>query len=424
MDPLLAGILLLLLLGAIVLLRILLPARELLTELHRVASGNYRPVILSGSPRYFRQAASNLRLISETLAKQKELLEEEEFSLAMILERMTEGVVITGGDKRIKLMNAAARGMFNLSGKTTGRLLQEIFLSHELQGMIQHASESGEMQKGELSTSIPGRSERSHLLITAAPLKTPDSTHQEGLLLVLHDITRLRELEAVRREFVANVSHEFRTPLSIINGYLETLEDPKISKEMIKKSVSVMRRHGDRLNHLIEDLLTISRMEETSVRLEAEPAEIAPLLRSVVDHMESEISARQTSVTLKIQKGLPSVKIDAYRIDQAFNNLLANALRHGKSTDGEVVISAFLQGSDVVVSFKDNGPGIPLQHQAHLFERFYRVGGDRARQTGGTGLGLSIVKNVVQAHGGRIALESKPGAGSTFSIHLPAETTQ
>jgi signal transduction histidine kinase len=160
------------------------------------------------------------------------------------------------------------------------------------------------------------------------------------------------------------------------------------------------------------------------VRLEAEPAEIAPLLRSVVDHMESEISARQTSVTLKIQKGLPSVKIDAYRIDQAFNNLLANALRHGKSTDGEVVISAFLQGSDVVVSFKDNGPGIPLQHQAHLFERFYRVGGDRARQTGGTGLGLSIVKNVVQAHGGRIALESKPGAGSTFSIHLPAETTQ
>ena len=198
-----------------------------------------------------------------------------------------------------------------------------------------------------------------------------------------------------------------------------------MGKEMMRKSISVMRRHAERLNCLIEDLLTISRMEEKGVRLEMLPTDIVALLRGVVEQLESEITERAVTVELEIPRALPLVEVDAYRMDQALSNLLVNALRHGSPTGGgaaTVRISLEPKGSEISVGFRDNGPGIPLQDQEHLFERFYRVGADRARQTGGSGLGLSIVKNVVQAHGGRVTLESNPGAGSLFTIFLPVKS--
>jgi two-component system phosphate regulon sensor histidine kinase PhoR len=404
---------------------VLMPAREVMATLRRIALGDFRPVILSSVSPFFRQAAMDLRVTAETLALQKTLLAEEEFSLSVILESMTEGVVITGSDLRIRVANKAAASMFNLPESVTGLLLQEVFVSHELHGVARRAVETGEIQRGELSLGISGRLERCHLLVTAASLKVPERVDADGVLLVLHDISRLRELESVRREFVANVSHEFRTPLSIINGYLETLEEGGVGKEMMRKSISVMRRHAERLNCLIEDLLTISRMEEKGVRLEMLPTDIVALLKGVVEQLESEITERAVTVELEIPRALPLVEVDAYRMDQALSNLLVNALRHGSPTGGgaaTVRISLEPKGSEISVGFRDNGPGIPLQDQEHLFERFYRVGGDRARQTGGSGLGLSIVKNVVQAHGGRVTLESKPGAGSLFTIFLPVKS--
>ena len=401
---------------------IVLPAGELLEILRRIASGDFRPVILSGLPGIFRKPAGELRVIAETLARQKSLLAEEEFSIAVILESMTEGVVITGEDLRIRLVNKAAVAMFNLRGEVKGLLLPEVFMGHELQGVAQRAAATGEVQRGELTLGIPGRSDRCHLVVTAATLKTPNMKSPGGCLMVLHDVTRLRELESVRREFVANVSHEFRTPLSIINGYLETLQEGGLSREMMRKSLAVMRRHADRLNHLIEDLLTISRMEEKGGSLETLPTNLGVLLSNVVEQLESEVKERGARVRLELPSGLPAVPVDEYRIEQAFSNLLVNALRHGVPQEGDrgdIVISASLQGFEVAISFRDQGPGIPFQDQDHIFERFYRVGGDRARQTGGTGLGLSIVKNVVQAHGGRVALDSRPGEGSTFTIFLP-----
>ena len=416
-------ILLVLLLGGMLLWRLLSHIRELMTEIERITLGDYRPVMLREMPFFLTKTSGNLRSLAELLAKQRSLLAEEEFSLAMILERMSEGVIIIGPDLRIRIMNQAASAMFNLKGKKAGLLLQEVILSHELQGVAQYAATTGEVQRGEFTTTVPGRKDRCHLVVTAAPLKG-EGKSPAGFLLVLHDITRIRELESVRREFVANVSHEFRTPLSIINGYLETLEEGKVSKEMLRKSITVMRRHADRLNHLIEDLLIISRMEEKSVRLEALPANLGPILRKVAEQMEHAFSKRGATIKFDIQDPLPLVEVDAYSIEQAFSNLLANALRHGAKEHGEIEIAAGVQGLELMIHFRDNGPGIPIADQEHIFERFYRVGGDRARHTGGTGLGLSIVKNVIQAHGGRITLESKLGAGATFTIFLPVAVQQ
>lgn len=417
-------------LGAVILLSgawwvvmaVILPGRELADILRRIASGDFRPVVLKAVPPPLRKVASDIRTAAEILARQKSLLDEEGFSLTMILESMAEGVVIAGGDLRIRMMNKAAAEMSGAGGGGTGLLLAEVFRSHELQALARRAFEGGETERGELDLMPPGSAARIQLAVTAAALKRPDDLSADGVLLVLHDVTRIRELESVRREFVANVSHEFRTPLSVISGYLETLAEDELDRDMTRRSVAAMQRHALRLNRLIEDLLTISRMEEKGGgRLDLARIQLEPLLRGVIEGAECESASRGVAVRLDIPGNLPSVEVDSYRIEQVFANLLANALRHGipsPDAPAEVVVSAFLSGNEVAVSFRDNGPGIPLADQKHIFERFYRVGGDRARQSGGTGLGLSIVKNVVQAHGGRVSLESSPGRGSTFTVYL------
>ena len=160
-------------------------------------------------------------------------------------------------------------------------------------------------------------------------------------------------------------------------------------------------------------------MEEKAVLIEARPMDLLPILRSIVDQLDQAIKERGVSVHLEASERPPFVEVDSYRIEQAFSNLLANALRHGRAEGGKIDITITPLGEELRISFRDNGPGIPLKDQDHIFERFYRVGGDRARHTGGTGLGLSIVKHVVAAHGGRIILESTPGEGANFSIFLP-----
>ena len=398
---------------------VLLPVREFLRALRRLTTGDFRPLILRKNPWILGRAATDLRLAAEELMKQKNLLAREEFSIAVILESMDEGVIITGNDLRIRMVNNAAARMLNLLGEIKGLLLPEVFRSHELQNIAQRVALTGEFQRGELTAVVEGRAETAHLVVTATTLTSGETDAPDGLLMVFHDVTRMRELESVRREFVANVSHEFRTPLSIINGYLETMEEGGMGKEMTRKSIGVMRRHCLRLNLLLEDLLTISRMEEKGLRLETAPADVAALLRGTVQQLEKEIEQRGADVRLELDPALPSIDADAYRLEQVFSNLLANALRHGAPEGGRILISASVRADEVEIAFKDNGPGISSQDQEHLFERFYRVGGDRARETGGTGLGLSIVKNIINAHRGRVTLESSPGAGSTFTVVLP-----
>ena len=194
---------------------VFLPIRDFLRALHRLATGDFRPPLLGKTPWILRWGAADLRLIAEELLKQKNLLAREEFSIAVILESMDEGVIITGNDLRIRMVNNAATRMLNLSGELRGLLLPEVFRSHELHNIAQRVAQTGEFQQGELTAVVEGRAERAHLVITAATLASGETDAPDGLLLVFHDVTRMRELESVRREFVANVSHEFRTPFRL-----------------------------------------------------------------------------------------------------------------------------------------------------------------------------------------------------------------
>jgi len=242
----------------------------------------------------------------------------------------------------------------------------------------------------------------------------------QAALIVFQEVTAIRTLEAARREFVANVSHEFRTPVSVINGYVETLldgatEDP----EMTTVSLRAIHRNVQRLSLLLEDLLTISSMEGKGRRLYFSRVNLRKVAERVIENLESGGATRTADFQIEWSESAVFAEVDEHRIEQVYWNLLTNAIRHGESSAPLIQLNARLEGEWVEISIADNGTGIPFEDQAHIFERFYRVHKHRARDAGGTGLGLSIVKNIILAHGGQISLRSTTGDGATFIIRLP-----
>jgi signal transduction histidine kinase len=219
---------------------------------------------------------------------------------------------------------------------------------------------------------------------------------------------------------VANVSHEFRTPLSVINGYVETLQDGATEDaEMTAVSLSAIHRNVQRLSLLLEDLLTISTMEGKGRRLHFSKVDLRRIAERVIENLDSSGAAKRAIFEINWAEDAIYADADENRIEQVYWNLLTNAIRHGETSTLKIRINSRRDGDSVEISIADNGTGIPLEDQAHIFERFYRVHKHRARDAGGTGLGLSIVKNIILAHGGGISLRSTPGDGATFVIRLP-----
>ena len=398
-------------------LRPLLDLRDLIRAL---ADDESSTPIVRSSMRPFAQISADLGRISERLRRQRRQLADEGFSLRAILSSMIEGVMIVDPSQRIRLANDAIHTMFDLTRSPINRTVLEVFHHPELASAIERSlSEVRTVileirDEQRIGDTRPERHFRIHL----SPLAPAGGSTPAGVLGVFNDVTEVRTLEAVRREFVANVSHEFRTPLAIINGYVETLLDGAMDdRTMAARSLEVIRKHGERLNFLIDDLLTISRMEHREPELKCCIVSLNKILAQLLEQLDSRVRGRKATVELALE--IDHIEIDPPRIEQAFFNLLTNALQY--SDDGVTVrISSRQRGDEIEILFADDGPGIPYQDQPHIFERFYRVHKDRSRDAGGTGLGLSIVKHVAMAHGGHVSVRSTPGAGATFKISLPA----
>ncbi|MCX7868604.1 MAG: ATP-binding protein [Terrimicrobiaceae bacterium] len=408
--------------GLAVYFEVVRPALALREALRRIEAGDFRPFVFKTRTGLFRRSARRLQAVAAMLQQLDRQIVDEGFSLRAILSSMIEGVLLVDRAQRIRLANDALGRMFGFSQSLINRTVIEVFRNHELAAGIKEALAHGAGRRMEISLEVPapqGLASR-HFEIYASGLRPWPSGALAGGVVVFHDITALRELEAVRREFVANVSHEFRTPLAIISGYIETLLDGALDdRAMAERSLRVMHKNSQRLSILIEELLTISRIEHRTEQLDIREMDLREALGRAIERLEAAIAGRGAEIVVSWEPDAEWAAGDSRRIEQVYTNLLENALRYGPATGVRVAVRGRRVGSFVRVDFSDNGPGIPEADQKHIFERFYRVHKDRSRAAGGSGLGLSIVKHIVEAHGGRGALESRPGEGSTFSVELP-----
>ncbi|MGA1128523.1 MAG: sensor histidine kinase [Chthoniobacterales bacterium] len=385
--------------------------------LRRVAAGHLEMPLMLDLPRGLRGAERDLKAIASRARDLERAASGERVGLNAVLGSIAEGVFIVDAKLKIRLGNAGLGKMFGLADSPAGRSVMETFRSLEIQKFVEESLREACARRAEITVE-QGRTLRT-FDFSASPLLIEGG--ETGAVVVVHNITKIKSLERVRREFVANVSHELRTPLTIINGYLETLLEGGLEdRVMAENALRVMFRHSERLKCLTDDLLVISQAESQSMPLDLQSVELHELVRRVVAQFDKPIRAQEAEIRITTAGEDLGIEADSVKLEQVLVNLLDNALKYGNRPGLRVEFYAERLGSRVHLQVRDNGPGIPYSDQEHVFERFYRVHKDRARHTGGTGLGLSIVKNVVEAHGGEVSLQSVPGTGSTFHVVLPA----
>jgi len=297
-----------------------------------------------------------------------------------------------------------------------GKTIVEALRLPELEALVKRVDTDGQVFDYDLK--LPDLNERWLRANAAAVFNSVGE--RDGTILVFHDLTRLKQLERTREEFVANVSHELRTPLSLIKGYVETLLDgARQNPEVAERFLKIIERNAQRLDLLIQDLLTISALESGRMKLNPQPVELHSLAEKVLNDLHSKAEARGATLLNHLPPALLA-QVDANRVDQVFANLVDNAVKYGRN-QGRVVVGGKIADSGMIEVFvNDDGPGIPTEALDRVFERFYRVDKARSRDQGGTGLGLSIVKHIIQSHGGEVWVESEPGKGATFYFTLPA----
>lgn len=352
--------------------------------------------------------------LSHCCSEQERRSESQLVQQHALLDSMFEGVLVLNEKGRVEIANASLRKLFDLSQDIQGKTLSEIVELSQLEGLTAKAHDSGELRAAELELTEP---ELRQLHVNAfSAQRTGENTRT---ILVFHDVTRLKELENTRRDFVANVSHELRTPLSLIKGFTETLLDGAIADEQkARQFLQTIDKHADRLSYLIDDLLTLSRLESDQLAMNQQSTDLQSLADRVYEDLQAKADKRSIRLETDIPEGL-TLNVDGDRLQQAVFNLVDNAIKYGQ-VEGRVVIGGCATSQGMVeVAVIDDGPGIPPESVEKVFERFFRIDKARSRESGGTGLGLAIVKHIAQAHGGKVRLESELGGGSRFILCLP-----
>lgn len=344
-------------------------------------------------------------------------LEGEQVKVSAILRSMAEGVVAVDDSKRVLLVNPAAEVIFNVrESRFLNRSLVEMVRNQTLDQMMSEAMEKQGVVSQEIEIHHPANK-----ILRVNAVGIPKREGEVGGIVVLYDITEIRRLERLRQEFVANVSHELKSPLTSIKGFIETLlggalKDQRRAEEFLK----MMEEDTDRLSRLIGDLLEISRLESKEAVLRIHPVDLAVEIRKLIAIFKTRFREKKIFVVDRISTGhIPKVLADSDRLKQVLINLIDNAIKFNCES-GQIIFSAEPKNGKVTVSVEDTGVGIPAEAVPRVFERFFRVDKARAREKGGTGLGLSIVKHIVEVHGGDVWCESKVGKGSKFSFTLPA----
>ena len=381
------------------------------------ASGDFSEELMISSPVEIAEIADDLNAMGAQLKARIETVEEQKNELQTILDNMTEPVLFTDQALHILRINGAAENLFGISDKKDrDRSLIELFMNSELNHFAEKLVKDGVSGEEEITLYLP---KPVHLEIHGNVLFDNTGDQVNALLLVMHDITKTTKLQQMRKDFVANVSHELKTPITMVKGYVETLLDtPDMKPEKSNEFLRIIEKHSLRVEAIINDLLFLSGIEKNDIdtlSLEAIPA--VDLVTSAAAASEPLAEEKNIKITIDCDEGI-TMNVYPLLAEQAVVNLVDNAVKYsGKDTEIKIRVTAAENGK-TVISVKDKGCGIAADQQSRIFERFYRVDKARSRDSGGTGLGLSIVKHIALIHNGTIEVKSTPGKGSTFTLRI------
>lgn len=392
----------------------------------RFAAGDLSQRIAVRGPLQLAALAESLNTMAGQLADRLATVVRHRNELGAVHGSMVEGVLAIDREQNILSLNRAATGFLSLDPTTTiGRSIYETVRNADLHDVIRQsldrdASVAGEMTLGQADA--PGNEQPAIRIIQlqSAILRDEEGQHI-GLVLVLHDVTQLRRLESVRRDFVSNVSHEVKTPVSAIKAAVETIRDmPNIDEPDAQRFLQIISRQSDRLAAIVDDLLSLARIEQgqEATLSDVETHPLWPIVTAAIETCQSAADAKSIHVACQCDRQMKA-RVNEQLLTQAMINLIDNAVKYS-DPDTSVLVTCETSDNEAVLTVTDQGRGIEPKHLPRVFERFYRTDKARSRELGGTGLGLSIVKHVAEAHGGRVSVVSDPGTGSTFRIHLPA----
>ena len=396
--------------------RISKPIEKLKEGAESFAKGDFRYRLPFSNIEEIASLYDAMKDMAAELNKRISTITRQRNEIEVILSSMVEGIIaVDRGEKIINMNEAAARMLGCDSKEAQNRSVQEVVRNSAFQDFVSEALSSGKPVEREMVLV----SDRERFVSGHGTLLFDAEGGQIGALIVLNDITRLKRLENIRTEFVANVSHEIKTPITAIKGFVETLFDGEVKEEQdIRRFLEIIIRHVNRLEAIIEDLLRLSRIEKEaeSEGIHLVESRVRDTLETAMQVCKANAESKGIRMELDCEETL-TAEINPPLIEQAVVNLLDNAIKY--SDENSLVRLKAAKGDEVVIEIIDEGRGIEQEHLPRLFERFYRVDKARSRRLGGTGLGLAIVKHIIQAHKGRVSVKSVPGQGSTFSIHLP-----
>jgi len=385
----------------------------------RVAEGDFHAEPAGSSGDALDALAGSLNQTASRLNQSIRTLTEERNLSSAILGSMVEGVAVVSASERVLFSNPSFASILGLSSPPQpGSGLVEVMRQTELIEAVRRVLAGEPRVESEIVTGTL----RQHFF--AATVAAVHATQANGAVVVLHDITDLRKLERVRRDFVANVSHEFRTPLTAIQGFSETLLGGAMNDPQNRdRFLGIILEHARRLARLTDDLLMLSKMDADRLELEIRRLPVEQLVSGCVETAQPRAIEKNLELSVNLGKNLPDIAGDRRRLTEVLQNLIDNAIQYTPS-GGKIEVSARANKGEVVITVSDTGIGIPVADQPRIFERFYRVDVARSREVGGTGLGLSIAKHLMEAHGGRLWVESEVGQGSQFHFSVPMFDTE
>jgi two-component system phosphate regulon sensor histidine kinase PhoR len=382
------------------------PIHELTRAVRKVSSGDFSGRVYPRTGGEIRQLSDSFNAMSDHIDAMVVELRRQKEELDSIIASLQEGLVVLNAQGQIILINHSFKKIAG-ANVTEGQPYWQVIRNSRFIELVQKIQKENTAATEELEME-----NRVYLCsVTHLPLRNE-------VVAVFHDITEIRDIERLKRDFVVNVSHELRTPLTAIKGFTETLEED--ADPDARHYLHIIKRNTDRLINIINDLLLLSQLEETGMKLELERVDLADMIENVMRVFDQAIREKGLKLSVAVDDKLPLIKGDAFKLEQFFINLLDNAIKYTESGEVHVVLSRGDEGS-VTIEVQDTGIGIPSEDLPRVFERFYVVDKSRSKKVGGTGLGLSIVKHIVLLHNGRIDIKSTPGKGTTVSVRLPSD---